>query len=184
MTKIIKLNESDKIYKEYEVDEIRELEAKLKINLVIKEKFKTKIIDFYFNQVINGNSISENTIVFLSKLNFGKMDKYDKRKMLKIMIENNNYKYVYEKVSNFGLDLMEDNDLIQLFSKCIDANDDAVKDRLMNDILAFLKKGGNDYKLSTFLSNNYEGSIENMLFILNLASRKDATRHFNEFIKK
>ena len=167
MTKIIKLNESDKIYKEYEVDEIRELEAKLKINPVIKEKFKTKIIDFYFNQVINGNSISENTIVFLSKLNFGKMDKYDKRKMLKIMIENNNYKYVYEKVSIFGLDLMEDNDLIQLFSKCIDANDDAVKDRLMNDILAFLKKGANDYKLSTFLSNNYEGSIENMLFILN-----------------
>ena len=41
---------------------------------------------------------------------------------------------------------MEDNDLIQLFSKCIDANDDAVKDRLMNDILAFLKKGANDYK--------------------------------------
>ena len=40
MTKIIKLNEQETLVKNYEVDEIRDLESKIKINPVIKENYR------------------------------------------------------------------------------------------------------------------------------------------------
>ena len=166
MTKIIKLNEQENITKEYEVDEIRDLENKIKINPVIKEKFKKKIIDYYFRHLMAGNDIGEEAKVFLMKLVFGKMDIFDKRKILKIMLECNEYKYVYDKVSIYGQDLMEDNDLLTLFSKCIDMNNEESKYKLLNDIVKFVKNGCKDIKLLNFLSNNYEFSIDNMLFIM------------------
>ena len=166
MTKIIKLNESESITREYEVDEIRELEKKLRISSVIKEKNKKKIIDYYFREVLAGNLISENAKTFLLKLLFNKMDIFDKRKILKIMLESQEYQYVYEKVMFYGQELMEESDLINLFYKCIDMNDESNKERLINDIYKFVDRGSNDNKLLTFLSNNYEFSINNMIKIM------------------
>lgn len=166
MTKIIKLNEQEKLVKEYEVDEIRDLENKIRINPVIKDKFKKKIIDFYFRHLMAGNEIGEEAKLFLMKLLFGRMDIFDKRKILKIMLECHEYKYVFDKVSFYGLDLMEDSDLLVLFSKCIDMNNEESKYRLLNDIIKFVKNGNKDIKLLNFLSNNYEFSIENMLFVM------------------
>ena len=181
MTKIIKLNEQEKLVKEYEVDEIRELESKIKINSVIREKFKKKIIDFYFRELMAGNDIREDAKIFLMKLLFNKMDIFDKRKILKIMIECHEYKYVFEKVSMFGQDLMEDSDLLVLYSKCIDMNDLDVKPRLLNDIFKFVKKGSRDIKLLNSLSNNYEFSINNMLYIMDAMNE---TKLDSSFIAK
>ena len=166
MTKIIKLNETETLTREYEVEEIRELESKLRVNNVIKEKNKKKIIDFYFREVMAGNLVSENAKTFLIKLVFNKMDMFDKRKMLKIMLECNEYSFVYSKVMFYGQELMEDSDLLNLFSKCIDMNDEDSKSRLLNDIFAFVKSGNKDNKLLTYLSNNYENSIDNMILIM------------------
>ena len=168
MTKIIKLNEQETLTREYEVDEIRDLESKIRINSVIKNKFKNKIIDFYFREILAGNSIDENAKIFLMKLLFGKMDVFEKRKLLKIMIECGEYKYVYDKVSFYGQELMENSDLLILFSKCIDMNDEESKSKLLNDIFLFVKNGNRDIKLLNFLSNNYEFSIDNMLFIMDV----------------
>ena len=168
MTKIIKLNEQEKLTKEYEIEEIRDLESRIKINNVVKEKFKKKIIDFYFREILAGNKINDNSKIFLMKLLFNKMDIFDKRKMLKIMLECNEYKYVYDKVSFYGQDLMEDRDLLVLFSKCIDMNNEEDKPKLLNDIFIFVKKGNRDIKLINYLSNNYEYSLDNMLFIMDI----------------
>lgn len=171
MTKIIKLNEQETLTREYEVDEIRDLESKVRINSVIKNKFKNKIIDYYFREILAGNSIDEDAKIFLMKLIFGKMDVFEKRKLLKIMIECGEYKYVYDKVSFYGQELMEDSDLLILFSKCIDINDEESKSKLLNDIFTFVKNGNRDIKLLNFLSNNYEFSIDNMLFIMDTMNK-------------
>ena len=178
MTKIIKLNEQEKLVKEYEVDEIRELEAKIKVNNVIREKFKKKIIDFYFRDIMAGNEIREDAKVFLMKLLFNRMDIFDKRKILKIMIECHEYKYVLDKVSIFGQDLMEDSDLLLLYSKCIDINDSENKSKLLNDIFIFIKKGNRDIKLLNYLSNYYEFSIGNMLYIMDAINETNLDSSF------
>ena len=166
MTKLIKLNETENLTREYEVEEIRGLENKLNVNSVIKNRNKKKIIDYYFREILAGNSISENSIAFLMKLVFDKMDVVDKKKMLKIMIECEEYQFVFDKVSFYGQDLMEDSDLFMLFSKCIDINDENIKEKLLNDIFAFIKKGNKDIKLLNYLSNNYESSIDNMILVM------------------
>ncbi len=166
MTKLIKLNETENLTREYEVEEIRGLENKLNVNGVIKNRNKKKIIDYYFREVLAGNKISENSKAFLIKLLFDRMDVFDKRKMLKIMLECEEYPFVYDKVSFYGQDLMEDGDLFILFSKCIDINDENIKEKLLNDIFAFVKKGNKDIKLLNYLSNNYESSIENMILVM------------------
>ena len=166
MTKLIKLNETENLTREYEVEEIRGLENKLNVNGVIKNRNKKKIIDYYFREVLAGNKISENSKAFLIKLLFDRMDIFDKRKMLKIMLECEEYPFVYDKVSFYGQDLMEDGDLFILFSKCIDINDENIKEKLLNDIFAFVKKGNKDVKLLNYLSNNYESSIENMILVM------------------
>ena len=166
MTKIIKLNETETLTREYEVEEIRELESKLRVNNVIKKKNKKKIIDYYFREIMAGNSISENAKTFLIKLVFNKMDIFDKRKMLKIMLNCGEYSFVYNKIMYYGQGLMEDSDLLVLFSKCIDMNDESVKAKLLNDIFAFVKKGNNDNKLLNYLSNNYDNSIDNMILVM------------------
>ncbi|MBP3201388.1 MAG: hypothetical protein J6M39_07055 [Lachnospiraceae bacterium] len=166
MTKVIKLNEAQTLTREYEVEEIRELENKLNLNIVIKKKNKNKIIDYYYREVLAGNTISDNAKTFLMKLVFGKMNTDDKRKILKIMIECKEYIYVFGKASYYGLNLLDDSDLLVLFLKCIDINDETNKARLINDIFSFVKKGNRDIKLLNYLSNNYESSIENMVFVM------------------
>ena len=166
MTKIIKLNEAANLTREYEVDEIRELEEKIRINTVIKERFKSKIIDFYYNKAVNSEPISESSKVFLMKMPFDRMNKPDKKKILKILLLLKEYRYVYNKISIFGFDLMEDSDLLYLFSRCIDIGDDDVKQRLLNDIFEFTKSGNLDIKLCTYLLNNYDGAIENLVIIM------------------
>ncbi len=166
MTKLIKLNETENLTRGYEVEEIRGLENKLNVNGVIKNRNKKKIIDYYFREVLAGNKISENSKAFLIKLLFDRMDVFDKRKMLKIMLECEEYPFVYDKVSFYGQDLMENGDLFILFSKCIDINDENIKEKLLNDIFAFVKKGNKDIKLLNYLSNNYESSIENMILVM------------------
>ncbi len=166
MTKLIKLNETENFTREYEVEEIRGLENKLNVNSVIKNRNKKKIIDYYFREILAGNRINENSKAFLMKLVFNKMDEDDKKKMLKIMLACEEYQFVYDKISFYGQDLMEDNDLFILFSKCIDINDESVKEKLLNDIFKFIKKGNKDIKLLNYLSNNYESSIENMILVM------------------
>ena len=90
--------------------------------------------------------------------------------MLKILLECQEYKYVYDKVSIFGLELMEENDLVKLFSKCIDINDESTRERLINDIFAFVKQGNRDSKLCAYLVNNFEGAINDMLFVMDTAN--------------
>ena len=170
MTKIIKLNEQETLTRNYEVDEIRDLESKIKINPVTKEKFKKKIIDFYFREILSGVGISEEEKLFIMKLLFNNMDIFDKRKVLKIMIECHEYAFVYDKVSFYGMELVEDSDLILLFSKLIDMNDENVKSKLLNDIFTFVKKGNRDVKLINYLINNYESSIDNMILVMDAAN--------------
>ena len=170
MTKIIKLNEQETLTRNYEVDEIRDLESKIKINPVIKEKFKKKIIDFYFREILSGVGISEEEKLFIMKLLFNNMDIFDKRKVLKIMIECHEYAFVYDKVSFYGMELVEDSDLILLYSKLIDMNDENVKSKLLNDIFTFVKKGNRDVKLINYLINNYESSIDNMILVMDAAN--------------
>lgn len=166
MTKIIKLNEAETLTREYEVEEIRELEKKLSVSSVIKEKNKKKIIDYYFREIMAGNTISEAAKTFLLKLVFNKMDVFDKRKILKIMLECQEYQFVYNKIMFYGQELMEDSDLLVLFYKCIDMNDEDNKMRLINDIYRFVDNGSKDNKLLNYLSNYYEFSITNMIKIM------------------
>lgn len=170
MTKVIKLNEAQTLTREYEVEEIRELENKLNINSVIKEKNKNKIIDYYYREILAGNEISESAKMFLMKLVFNRMNTEDKKKILKIMLECGEYTFTYNKVTFYGLDLMDDVDLLILLTKCIDINDESSKSKLLNDIFSFVKKGNRDIKLLNYLSNNYESSIDNMIFVMDKMS--------------
>ena len=167
MTKIIKLNETENLTKDYEIDEIRDLEKKISINKVIIDKFEKKIIDFYFRKVVAKESLSDDAQNYLLKLNFNRLLLFEKRKMLKIMLECNEYRFVYDKISYYGQNLMEDEDLLRLFSKCIDMNYEGLKNKLCIDIFNYVKNGNRDQKLCYYLANNYEGSIDNMLLIMN-----------------
>ena len=171
MTKIIKLNEAISITKDYEVEEIRELEKKVQINPVIRDKFKKKIIDYNFNIVMSGNSVSDDMKILLLKLPFDNMDIYYKRKLIKILFLLKENKFVYEKVSIFGFNLMEIDDLRLLFSRCIDINDENNKQRLLQDIFDFTKEGNLDQKHCNYLLNNYEGSIDNMVVVLDALNK-------------
>lgn len=166
MTKLIKLNEAINITHEYEVDEIKDLETKIRINRVIRDKFQNKIIDYYFNRNIISDPLDDITISYLEKFPFDQMDFEYRRKLLKVLIDASEYLFVYDKVSIYGLDLMDDSDLISLFSKCIDINDEVNKDKLLNDILHFVKNGHRDPKLCNYLANQYTGSVDNMVVIM------------------
>ena len=166
MTKLIKLNETINITREYEVDEIRELEAKIRINKVIRDKFQNKIIDYYFNRNLTSEPLDEMSKTYIKKMPFEQLDFEYRKKILKVLIDSQEYLFVYEKVSIFGLEVMDGSDLLVLFSKCIDINDEVNKDKLLNDILQFVKSGYRDPKLCNYLSNQYVGSVENMVAIM------------------
>ena len=166
MTKLIKLNETVNITREYEVDEIRDLEAKIRINKVIRDKIQDKIIDYYFNRNLTSEPLDEMSKTYLKKMPFEQLSFEHKKKLLKVLIDSQEYLFVYDKVSTFGLELMDGSDLLILFSKCIDINDEVNKDKLLNDIFQFVKSGHRDPKLCNYLSNQYIGSVENMVVIL------------------
>lgn len=166
MTKIIKLNETISLTRDYEVEEIRELEENIRISSVIKEKFKDKIINFYYNKALSLEPISEGSKIFLMKLPFDRASVENKKKILKTLLLLKEYRYVYNKISVFGFEFLDDNDLLYLFSKCIDIGDDENKVKLLNDVYEFTKSGHLDVKLCTFLANNYEGAIDNLVVIL------------------
>ena len=168
MTKIIKLNEIENFTREYEIDEIRDLERKIKINPIIREKFKKRIIDYSFRQVLANNSLPESIKKYLFNLSYNNIDIFDKRKVTKIMLECNEYRMAFSKVSFYGHDLVEDVDLLHLFSKCIDLSFDDMKVRLLTDIFDFVKAGNRDQKLCNYLANNYDGAIDNMIFIMDV----------------
>ena len=170
MTKIIKLNEQLTINNEYEVDEIRELENKIKINTVIKEKFKEKIVDYYYRQTLSSKIIRDSDKIFLLKIPFDNMSIDDKKKMLLILLQLKEYKFVYNKITIFGFELLSTENLVILFSKCIDFQNDLNKDELLNNVFAFTKSKAIDAKLCSFLADNYDGPIENMVFIMDALS--------------
>ena len=166
MTKLIKLNEAINISREYEIDEIRDLESKIKINKVIRDKFQNKIIDYYFNSDLTSEPLDEMSITYIKKIPFEQLTFEYKKKLLKVLIDSQEYQFVYDKVSVFGLDIMDSSDLLVLFSKCIDINDEVNKDKLLNDILQLIKDGHKDPKLCNYLSNQYVGSVDNMIIIM------------------
>ena len=178
MTKIIKLNESESFNKDYEIEEVRSLESKIKINKSIRSKFQKKTIDYYFRQVMSKETLSQNALDYLRKFRFSKLDIYDKRKMLKIMLLSNDFRYAFEKISFYGHDLMENEDLLVLFSNCIDIGITDIKDRLLNDIYKFVKNGNNDQKLLSYLSNNYNGSTSNLKFIMDTLNKFELDSSF------
>ena len=166
MTKLIKLNETVNITREYEIDEIRDLEAKIRINKVIRDKFQNKIIDYYYNKNLTTEPLDEMSKTYIKKMPFDQLDFEYRKKLLKILIGSQEYLFVYDKVSTFGLEVMDSSDLLVLFSKCIDINDEVNKDKLLNDILQFTKSGHRDPKLCNYLSNQYFGSVENMVAVM------------------
>ena len=170
MTKIIKLNESASFTREYEVEEVRDLEAQIKINPVIRNNFTKKIIDYYYNNV-ESEPLSDSAKVFLMKLPFESLELDYKRKLLKVLLLSNEYKYVYDKICKFGFDIIEESDLLMLFSKCIDINDENSRSKLPNDILKFIKLGKADPKLCNYMSNHYEGSIDNMVIVMDAINK-------------
>lgn len=173
MTKIIKLNEQEKLSKEYEIEEISELESKTNINYVIKKKFTEKIIDYYFNTIMSGAVLSELGKHYIRALSLANLDLYGKRKVIKILIEIGEYKRAYEFVSLYGISLVESNDLLNLFLNLIKINDEVNSIYLLNDMFSFVKERGGDNvsrnpNLLEYLANNYEGHLDNLLFILNI----------------
>ncbi len=167
MTKIIKLNEAASLTKDYEVDEISELETKMDISIIIVNKFTKKIIDFYYNRCKENEIVTDGEKAYLKKFQFSKLDDEHKKKLLKVLFVAKEYTYVYDKVSIFGMELLDKSDLIILFSKCIDIGLEDNKNRLLNDMLSFVKAGNADPKICTYMSNYYEGSIDNMVEVLN-----------------
>lgn len=166
MTKLIKLNETINITREYEVDEIRDLEVKIRINKVIRDKFQNKIIDYFYNRNLTSDPLDEMSKTYIKKMPFDQLDFEYRKKLLKILIDSQEYLFVYDKVSTFGLEVMDSSDLLVLFSKCIDINDEVNKEKLLNDILQFIKSGHRDPKLCNYLSNQYFGSVENMVVVM------------------
>ena len=166
MTKIIKLNEIANLTRDYEVDEIRELESKIKINPVIKDSFTKKIINYFYNTILESSAISDDDKVYLLKLPFDRLELEYKKKLIKVLFSIGEYRYVYNKVAVFGFDIMDENDLLMLFSKCIDIGDEATRPNLINDILKFIKQGARDPKLCNYMSNQYLGSIDNMVVVM------------------
>ena len=94
------------------------------------------------------------------------------------MLECHEYAYVYDKVSFYGMGLVEDSDLVILYSKLIDMNDENVKGKLLNDIFTFVKNGNRDAKLINYLINNYESSIENMVLVMDAANEVNLDSSF------
>lgn len=166
LTKLIKLNEIEALTRNYEVEEIKYLEAELKINSIIRVKLQNKIIDYYYNANLKIGQINDLEITYLKKIKFDRLNFDYKVKLLKVMLGLDEYKYVYDKVTTYGFNIIPDEDLLHLFSKCIDINDEDAKSQLLIDILTFVKLGHLDPKICNYLSNQYDGSIDNMMVIM------------------
>lgn len=170
MTKIIKLEEQNEFDTELMIDEIEEIEKKVELNEVLKKQFIIKTINFYYKSAINGEKITSDGITNLKKINFTNLSNDSKKMALKTLLYLGEYNFVYNKISLYGMELLENNDLVELLIKIIESNDIIDRQKLLNDLIAFSKTHMKIPQIISFLSDNYEGSIENMIFILDTMS--------------
>lgn len=173
MTKIIKLNEAENLSKEYEIEEITELESKMSINYVIKKKFTEKIINYYFNVAMQGIVISELGKHYVRSLRMASLDLYEKRKVVKILIEIGEYRKAYEYVALYGINLVESNDLRTLFVNLINNNDLVDNTQLLNDMYSFVTERNEDdascdQVVLDYMAKNYEGNLDSLVCLLNI----------------
>lgn len=183
MMRLFKLHEIDSFSDNLDFEDSKKLKKLLSLNQAIINELNIKSIDYIFRKSMADEPISYQDFLNLEEINFHNLSIYDKRKIIKILINHNEYKYVYDLVLSYGIEIIETIDLERVLLNLINTNMSQSDMEVLNAI-AFddVKSGTANKELISYLISNYNGDIDNM-HIIDKEARKLQINDFS-FLKK
>ena len=166
MMRLFKLHEMDSFNDNLDFEDNKKLRKILSLNQSIINELNIKSIDYIFRKSMANEPISYQDFLKLEEINFHNLSIYDKRKIIKILINYNEFKYVYDLILSYGMEIIETLDLEKVLVNIMNTNMSQSDIEVFNAI-AFddIKNGTGNKEILSYLIVNYNGDIDNMQII-------------------
>ena len=169
MTKVIKLKNENEFSSDFEVDEAIDLIEKLNITHMVKENLNKKIINYFFKKSQYGEPIDNKYYSKLRAVDLKELDITEKKQYMKILLIANDYTTMFKNVIKFTNDIIADEDIERLFLNMITNNLISNEMEFQNEVLSYLKKNNTNVDLINYMTEKYEGSLDNNIIIFRFA---------------
>ena len=183
MMRLFKLHEMDSFNYNLDFEDSKKLKKVLSLNQAIINELNIKSIDYIFRKSMANEPISYQDFLKLEEIDFHNLNIYDKRKIIKILLNHNEFKYAYDLVLSYGIDIIETVDLEKVLINLMKESRTQADTNVFN-VIAFddIKKGTGNKEILSYLISNYDGDIDNMQ-IIDKESRKAQINDLS-FLKK
>lgn len=183
MMRLIKLHEMDAFNDNFDFDDSKKLKKLLNLNQAIINELNIKSIDYIFRKSMQNEPITYQDFLKLEEINFNNLSIYDKRKVIKILLNHHEYEYVYKLVLSYNTSIIEQTDLEALLINIYNQSHSS-RDKNVLNIISYntLSNNTQNREIISYLINNYDGPIENLQVIEDYARKNDINDY--AFLKK
>ena len=183
MMRLFKLHEAESFNDNLDFEDSKKLKKLLSLNQAIINELNIKSIDYIFRKSMANEPISYQDFLKLEEIDFHNLSIYDKRKVIKILLNHNEYTYIYDLIKSYGTDIIETIDLEKTLINIMNTEMTQSEYEVFNSItFDDIKNSTGNKELISYLINNYNGDIDNML-IIDREARKIQINDF-DFLKK
>ena len=166
ISKVLNFLYTQKLQNEIEYFDAKLYLDKLKINASVKKRLTVYIIDYLLNKSQNSMTLKTNEIEFLKNLNLDILDYKYKNIVEKILIANNEYKFVFDTLIKYDYYLLNIKDLEIVIVYLITNNVDVNSEYLINSLLYLLYNNSKNDVVIQYLCDNFDKGIDDFVSIL------------------
>ena len=170
ISKVLNFLSNQTLQNEIEYFDAKLYLEKLRINDVVKRKLLRYIVDYLLNKSKNSMPLKTNEIEFLKTLNFDMLDMTYKNIVLKILLTNNEYQFIFDTLLKYDTYLLNDNDLEILFVNIINNDIDVKSDCLINNLMYLLSNNCKNDILIRYLYDNFDKGIADFVSIMRVSN--------------
>ena len=167
ISKIISFIDSGEFKYTYDVELAKRFIYELNLNTAVKKELTLQIIDYY-SKIISTNYIDVD-VEYLKKVDLLCLSNKYKSKVLRLLYEKEDYLNCFNILSKLNDDLLEDNELLSLYTIIIKKDIGVDKNVLTTKVFDLFNKGVYDINTIDYLIDKYVGKIESLIKILRVA---------------
>ncbi len=137
-----------------------------KFNFVVNNLLRIMIIDYYYKKALNNGDITNLELTYLLNIKFSDIPYDCQVKIVNILYYKNEFINLFNIICKYSNKLLEHNKLVDFFVKLINNEVPVDNVALCNEIWKLVKNGEENNNLISYLADNFDGSINDLVFIL------------------